>query len=91
MIFIGIDVAKDKHDCHIITSEGEVLCDNFTFKNSREGFEDFLKLIEKSNGSKDKIKAGMESTGHYSANLLSFLKAKGFEVAVLNPLSVFYA
>lgn len=25
MIFVGIDVAKDKHDCFIISSEGEVL------------------------------------------------------------------
>ena len=25
MIYIGIDVAKDKHDCFIINSEGEVL------------------------------------------------------------------
>lgn len=29
MIFVGIDVAKDKHDCFIISSEGEVLADVF--------------------------------------------------------------
>jgi len=89
MVFIGIDAAKDKHDCHILTSEGEVLCDHFTFQNSREGFDQLLQLIRKcTEGTDDKIKAGLESTGHYSANLLSFLKAQGFEVAVLNPLSV---
>ena len=27
MISVGIDVAKDKHDCFIISSEGEVLAD----------------------------------------------------------------
>ncbi len=25
MIYVGIDVAKDKHDCFIINSDGEVL------------------------------------------------------------------
>lgn len=89
MVFIGIDAAKDKHDCHILTSDGEVLCDNFTFQNSREGFDQLLRLIKQcTDGKDDKIKAGLESTGHYSANLLAFLKAHGFEVAVLNPLSV---
>ena len=30
MIFVGIDVAKDKHDCFILNSEGTVLADVFT-------------------------------------------------------------
>ena len=30
MICIGIDVAKDKHDCFILSSEGEVQADIFT-------------------------------------------------------------
>ena len=34
MICIGIDVAKDKHDCFILSSEGEVLADVFTIPNS---------------------------------------------------------
>ncbi len=29
MICVGIDVAKDKHDCFILSSEGEVLADVF--------------------------------------------------------------
>ena len=40
MIYIGIDVAKDKHDCFIINSEGEVLYDVFTIQNDLRGFED---------------------------------------------------
>ena len=31
MIYVGIDVAKDKHDCFITNSDGEVL-----FKSFRE-------------------------------------------------------
>ena len=30
MICVGIDVAKDKHDCFILSSEGKVLADVFT-------------------------------------------------------------
>ena len=30
MVCVGIDVAKDKHDCVIINSEGEILADVFT-------------------------------------------------------------
>ena len=38
MICVGIDVAKDKHDCFILNSEGEVLADVFTIPNNAEGF-----------------------------------------------------
>ena len=38
MICVGIDVSKDKHDCYIATSEGEVLADVFTVPNSMEGY-----------------------------------------------------
>ncbi len=39
MICIGIDISKDKHDCLISNSDGDILFDNFTFSNSLEGFE----------------------------------------------------
>jgi transposase len=86
MIYVGIDVAKDKHDCHVVDSDGVVLCDNFTFANSRQGFNAFLDLTK--NWTNEKIKVGLEATGHYSSNLLSFLKGHSFEVVVFNPLSV---
>ena len=50
MIFVGIDVAKDKHDCFIISSEGEVLADVFTITNSKEGFEYLLQTINTCTG-----------------------------------------
>ena len=34
MISVGIDVAKDKHDCFIINPEGVVLADVFTIPNN---------------------------------------------------------
>lgn len=30
MTYVGIDIAKDTHDCFIITSDGEVLFKSFT-------------------------------------------------------------
>jgi transposase len=46
MICVGIDVAKDKHDCFIISSEGVVLADVFTIPNNREGFNCLLERIQ---------------------------------------------
>ena len=42
MVCVGIDVAKDKHDCFILSSEGVVLADVFTVENNREGFNALL-------------------------------------------------
>ena len=39
MIYVGIDVAKDKHDCFITNSDGKVLFRPFTISNNRDGFE----------------------------------------------------
>ncbi|MCD7946908.1 MAG: IS110 family transposase [Oscillospiraceae bacterium] len=86
MICIGIDVAKDKHDCFIISSEGEVLSDVFTIPNSMEGFHCLLGKIRASMTAQDSIKVGLEATGHYSYNILRFLLDTGLPTYVLNPL-----
>ena len=87
MIFVGIDVAKDKHDCFIISSEGEVLVDVFTISNSKEGFEHLLETINTYTGiGGSKIKVELEATGHYSQNLLEFLLDNGLTTYVINPL-----
>ena len=36
VISVGIDVSKDKHDCFIVSSEGEVLADVFTIPNTMD-------------------------------------------------------
>ena len=40
MIYVGIDVAKDKHDCFITNSDGEVLFKAFTITNNLDGFNE---------------------------------------------------
>lgn len=86
MIYVGIDVAKDKHDCFITNSDGEVLFRSFTILNNREGFETLFKRIESVSKDLSKVKVGLEATGHYSYNLLGFLFSKGLPTYVINPL-----
>jgi transposase len=86
MIFVGIDVAKDKHDCYIISSDGEVLNDVFTIQNNMDGFEDLFFKIKTASKDLGKVKVGLEATGHYSCNLLGFLKKRGLTTILLNPL-----
>ena len=86
MICVGIDVAKDKHDCFILSSEGEVLTDVFTIPNNAEGFDTLLQTIRRCARPEDKIKVGLEATGHYSYNILGFLLNEGLDTYVINPL-----
>ena len=86
MILVGIDVAKDKHDCFICNSYGEVLFNAFTFQNNLDGFNDLFKKIKSLSNDFDNIKVGLEATGHYSYNILGFLLDKGLHTFVINPL-----
>ena len=86
MIYVGIDVAKDKHDCFITNSDGEVLLKAFSITNSLEGFNDLYQKIESVTEDITKVKVGLEATGHYSYNLLGYLIDKGLAAYVINPL-----
>jgi transposase len=86
MIHVGIDVAKDTHDCFIMSSEGEVLYDVFTISNNMDGFDNLFSKISSASGDFGKVKVGLEATGHYSYNLLGFLLNKGLTTFVINPL-----
>ena len=86
MIYIGIDVAKDKHDCFITNSDSEVLFKAFTILNNLDGFNDLYQKIESVMDDVTKVKVGLEATGHYSYNLLGYLIDKGLPTYVINPL-----
>ena len=86
MLYIGIDVAKNKHDCCILNSVGkELSC--FTFANDRIGFEELIAIIE-SFGTLEDSKIGLESTGHYSTNIANYLLQKRLCVKIFNPLQI---
>ena len=86
MIYIGIDVAKDKHDCFITNSDSKVLFKAFTIFNNLDGFNDLYQKIESVMDDVTKVKVGLEATGHYSYNLLGYLIDKGLPTYVINPL-----
>ena len=86
MIYVGIDVAKNKHDCFITNSDGEVLFKPFTISNNLEGFDDLYHKIKSTTNDPAKVKVGLEATGHYNYNLLGYLIDKGLTTYVINPL-----
>ena len=86
MIYIGIDVAKDKHDCFITNSDGEVLFKAFIIPNNLDGFNNLYQKIESVMEDISKVKVGLEATGHYSYNLLGYLIDKGLPTYAINPL-----
>lgn len=86
MIYAGIDVAKDKHDCFITNSDGEVLFKAFTIANNRDGFDEFYQKLVSVTDDLTKVKVGLEATGHYSYNILGYLIDKGLPTFVINPL-----
>lgn len=86
MVYLGIDVAKDKHDCYIVNSDGEILEDVFTIPNDQIGFNLLFRKLQSAAPDLSKVKVGLEATGHYSCNILGFLLDKGLHPFVINPL-----
>ena len=86
MIYVGIDIAKDKHDCCILDANGKLISKVFTISNNIEGFDSLYQKISSASDDPSQIKIGLEATGHYSYNLLGFLLDKGLPTFVINPL-----
>lgn len=86
MIYVGIDVAKDKHDCFAMNSDGEILIEKLTITNNSDGFETLYNYLISLSDTLDNIKVGLEATGHYSDNILNFLNKNGFNTYLINPL-----
>lgn len=88
MLFVGIDVAKSKHDCFIIDSDGTIHTDHLRISNDRKGFDKLMETIRNAldGDSIHNTKVGLEHTGHYSINIKRFLESQGFVVTSFNPL-----
>ena len=86
MIYLGIDVSKDKHDCCFLSQDGKLLSKPFSVPNSREGFEKLFSLVSSFENNPENVKAGLEATGHYSFAILGYLLEKGVTCFVFNPL-----
>ena len=86
MIIVAVDIAKDKHDCLITNTDGEVLFEPFIISNTRAGYEDLFDKIASVADSPQNVKVGLEATGHYHLNLLGYLLDKDLSVYLINPL-----
>lgn len=86
MLYVGIDVAKDKHDCCILGSDGEILIPSFEIPNNRYGFDELYEKIGFLSSDTTEIKVGLEATGHYHLNLLRSLMDNDVPCFVINPL-----
>jgi transposase len=84
--YLGIDVAKHRHQGAIVDAEGNLVLRGVSFPNTWDGFQR-LKSITARLGPPSQFLSGMESTGHYWLNLYYALKEHGFHAVVINPLT----
>jgi transposase len=84
---VGIDVSKDSFSVSGLNGEGTVLF-SLGAPIDRDGFYELSKVISLCTDDPSTVIVAMESTGSYHVNLVSFLKAKGFPVIVVNPLLI---
>ena len=86
MIYIGINVTKDKHNCFITNPDKEILFPVFTIQNNRDRFDDLFPKSQSTSSDVSNIEVELEATGHYPYNLLGYLIAKVLPTFVINPL-----
>ena len=84
-MYVGIDVSKEKFDACGIGDGGNKLF-SLSCPMNREGFDKLVtRLAAVSTAS---LLLGMESTASYHIALFSYLTAKGYRVAIINPLLI---
>lgn len=88
MLYVGIDVAKNKHDLAVINEYGEILIKNFRFQNTYQGFDELKSCLKQLNTPTSEIQIALEDTGHYAYNLTAFLQKQNYHVFTYNPLLV---
>lgn len=88
MLYVGIDIAKNKHDLACISDTGQVLIKHFRFTNSHHGFSELKAKLNQCSPIPTDILIALESTGHYNYNLVSFLRNLGYTVFPYNPLII---
>jgi len=86
MLYVGIDIAKEKHEAALVDQQGNVLCKSFSIANSASGVAALLDRVAKLNPDQLPVAIGMEATGHYWIALYSHLVSSGKTVHVINPV-----
>lgn len=88
MLYVGIDIAKSKHDLACIDETGETVITNFRFVNSYQGFHQLKLKLEQLSPITQDVQIALESTGHYNYNIVVFLRELGYNVFAYNPFII---
>jgi len=91
VLVIPIECGKNSHKALVANYFGDILYDSFEFANSITGVKMFDSIIQDVSSSinAQKVVLGIESTGHYYENLYRSLITLGYDVAIVNPCSVY--
>ena len=85
MISVGIDVSKEKSTICILKPYGEIVMKPRAVQHTET---ELTKLTRELQMLQDEVRVVMEATGTYHLPILSYLKEKGFFVALVNPLEM---
>jgi len=91
VLVVPIDGGKNSHKALVANYFGDILHDAFEFTNSAAGVK-MLHVTLKgiiSSIKAQKVVIGLESNGHYYENLYRNLISLGYDVAMINPISVY--
>lgn len=86
MYYVGIDIAKRKHEASVIDGDGKLLCGSISFANSKEGCDSLIAQFVKLGVPINDMIVGMEATGHYWLAAYSYLLDMGCNLKVINPI-----
>ena len=91
VLIVPIDAGKNSHKALVANYFGDILYDTFEFANSITGVKMCDSIIQEvcSSINAQKIVIGIESTGHYYENLYRNLITLEYDVAIINPSSVY--
>jgi len=81
VMYVGVDVHKRVCRAAMVNGEGEMV-DEFSFRNSKRGIEDFMMKIE---AFKDRMLVAVESTANLWIRLYDSLEEHGIQVVLSNP------
>lgn len=84
MLYAGIDIAKKKHVACVVGNNLDTIVNPFAFDNDLEGFQKLDSVLDSFRD--ESLLVGLESTAHYGETLINHLLAKGYNLAVINPI-----
>lgn len=90
MIYVGIDIASEKHDYFMLQKETGIVfrSSSVTIGNNEAGYKKLHSDIQSFCGTTgdSNVRIGLESTGIYHTNIIRFLLEQNYDVMMINPI-----